>query len=87
MKKIYLDQKDYSKIARGMTGISDYQRDVEIYNELLKKVNSSEIRIYFSFCHMIEALKYHIEGSTFLDNYCEVIDSLTRGHCLLTIDK
>ncbi len=87
MKKIYLDQKDYSNIARGLAGVDKFQQDVEIYHELVKKVNSSEIRIYFSNCHIIEALKYNPVRNEFIEKYAEVVDTLTKGHCLRLIQE
>jgi len=82
MKRIYLDQKDYSNIARGLTGVDNYQEDVEIYHELLKKVKSSEIRIYFSNCHISEIISYELVRNEFIEKYAEVVETLTQGHCL-----
>ncbi len=75
--KIYLDQKDYSRIAKGLAGNHKYTLDLSVYHFLIDLVNSGKIRIYFSWCHFIEALKYEQEIDM-LKPYCRVIDTLTR---------
>lgn len=85
--KIYLDQKDYSRIGRGISGDSRYQEDFEIYKLLLCLVNSGKVRIYFSNLHAIEALRYQREKIELLKPYCMVIDTLTQGHCIKHLKK
>ncbi len=83
--KIYLDQKDYSRIGKGLVGNQKCDTDLTVYHFLIKLVNSGKIRIYFSWCHFIEALKYEQEIDI-VEPYCQVIDSLTQGHCIKWID-
>ena len=50
-------------------------------------VNSDKIRIYFSWCHYIEALRYDEQKIDLLIPYCQVIDSLTKGYCIKWVDE
>lgn len=84
--KIYLDQKDYSRIGKGLAGNQKCDTDLTVYHFLLNLVNSGKIRIYFSWCHFIEALKYEQEIDI-LEPYCKTIDSLTQGHCIKWVDE
>ena len=81
--KIYLDTKDYIRIAEGILGNKDRTEDYEGYKTLLGLVKSDQIKIYFSWCHFYEALKYKGQNRKFLETYCDVIDSLTQGNCII----
>ena len=80
--KIYLDQKDYSRIGRGLLGNVQYNNDVNVYHFLIDLLNSNKIIIYYSACHAVETLKYDREKINLLKPYCKTIDSLTQGHCI-----
>jgi hypothetical protein len=79
--KIYLDTKDYIRISEGILRNSGRREDLEAYNVLLSLVKSGRITVYFSWCHYYEALKY--EGQTIVGTYCDVVDSLTQGNCIV----
>jgi hypothetical protein len=83
MIKIYLDQKDYIRIAQGLLGKPGYESDIKVYNYLVDQLKLEKIIIYFSFVHLYEAMKYDEEGSESLNLYCEIIDNLTRGNCII----
>lgn len=85
--KIYLDQKDYSRIGKGLSGNHECAKDLEVYHFLMNLVNSDKIRIYFSWCHYIEALRYDEQKIDLLIPYCQVIDSLTKGYCIKWVDE
>lgn len=85
--KIYLDQKDYSRTGKGLSGEHDYDDDVRVYNLLLELVKSNKIRIYFSWCHINEAMRYDEQKIDLLEPYCAAIDSLTQGHCIRWVQE
>jgi|GEM_PF-4845362 len=82
--KVYLDQKDYSCIARGLNRESGYEKYREIYDTLLGLVNDKRITVYFSVYHIIESLRYGGIGGELWDLHCDVVDTLTNGHCLIS---
>lgn len=81
-KQIYLDQKDYGRIALGLLGNEKYKPDLHVYEYLLSLVRSGNIKIYFSWCHLNEGLKWY-GNSELLNAYCEVVDNLTQGDCVI----
>ncbi|MBI2486882.1 MAG: hypothetical protein HYW01_07980, partial [Deltaproteobacteria bacterium] len=81
-KKIYLDQKDYGRIALGLLGNEKYKTDLHVYEYLLSLARSGNIKIYFSWCHLNEGLKWY-GNSELLNAYCEVVDNLTQGDCVI----
>lgn len=83
MKRIYIDQKDYSSIARGLIGQESYSHYVDIYEHLTRLVDSDRIKIFFSFSHLVESLKYYDLTSDLWKIHCEVIDNLSRGNCII----
>lgn len=88
--KIYLDQKDYSRIAKGLSGDTKFKDDVEAYYFLAPFVKSQKIFVYGSWCHLYEALRYDEGKIKLLSPYCEAIDTLTQGKCIIwpeTIEK
>ena len=85
--KIYLDQKDFSVIGKGLAGESRYAEELKIYELLIDMVNNNKIRIFFSSLHAIEALRYKEESIELVKPYCQVVDALTQGHCIKYIDK
>jgi hypothetical protein len=88
--RIYLDQKDYSRIARGLLGDPHFKEDLEAYQFLIPFVDSHKLLIYSSWCHLFEALKYNEEKIDLLNPYCDAIDTLTEGNCIIwpeTIEK
>ncbi len=88
--RIYLDQKDYSRIAKGLLGDSHFTEDLGAYQFLISLVDSHKLLIYSSWCHLFEALKYDEEKIDLLNPYCDAIDTLTQGNCIIwpeTIEK
>ena len=81
--KIYLDHKDYIRITRGLLGDKNCKEDVETYKTLLNFVENDKVIIYFSWVHFCEALKYKGQQADVLNTYCEVVDSLTKGNCII----
>lgn len=81
--KIYLDQKDFSSIARGLFGENGFESYSRIFDLLKGLVESEEITIFFSWSHIIESLRYYDLTSQFWDIHCEVIDILTKGNCII----
>jgi hypothetical protein len=82
--RVYLDHKDYIRITGGLRGSIDCRVDAEIYTLLRQLVEEEKITIYFSWVHICEALKYEGKDLEILEQYCEVIETLTRGNCLLS---
>ena len=82
-KKIYLDQKDYSCIAKGLSGDSNFQEDVKVYDFLVPLVKSGKIVVYFSWCHLSEALRYTGEQTDLLNFYCKVMETLSQNKCII----
>lgn len=87
MIKIYLDQKDYINIAKGLLDNPDYRDDVESYEYLLSLVKDKKISIYYSWAHISETLKHKDVITKMLNTRCLVLDKLTEGNCLLQIQK
>ncbi len=85
--KIYLDQKDYSSIARGLCGDPHYELAARNYDKLKNYLESGQIKIFFSMWHIIESLKYKDLTGPLWDKHCEAIDTLTQGNCIISTDK
>ena len=81
--KVYLDHKDYVRITGGLCGSPIYREDVETYKLLQELVQKGKITVYFSWVHVCEALKYDGKDVEIQERYCEVIESLTWGNCLI----
>ena len=81
--KLFLDQKDYSCIARGLCGQNDYDEYVEIYDRLRKLSDSGKITIYYSWSHLVESLRYKDLSSDLWLKHCHAVDCLTKGNCIL----
>lgn len=81
--KVYLDHKDYVNITRGLLGDKERRDDVETFELLHSFVEQGKATVYFSWVHIFEALKYDGTDSDILGQYCEAIEALTRGNCLL----
>jgi hypothetical protein len=60
--------------------------DLEIFEYLKSKVNAGNIIFYFSWCHIVEAMKYDSEHTELLESYCTGVDTLTEGNCILYPD-
>ncbi len=80
--RVYLDQKDFSRIGKGLAGNPLCREDVEVFRWLLDFVRAGRVRVYFSWCHAVETLRYDEDKIDVLEPYCEAIDSLTQGHCI-----
>lgn len=80
---IYLDQKDYSNIARGLYGEKKFESYIEIFKLLKNLLESGRIIIYFSWSHIIESLRYYDLTSELWKIHCEVVDTLTKGKCII----
>lgn len=87
MIRVYLDQKDYINISKGLLGDNNFEKDVECYKFLLPLVKNGRIRIFYSWAHISETLKYADKLTDVLKMRCEVFDNLTNGHCLLQIQN
>ena len=81
--KIYLDQKDYSSMARGLNGEIGYERFSAIFYYLLHLVESRKISIYFSSFHILESLRYEALHNELWAHHCDIIDKLTKGNCII----
>lgn len=81
--KVYLDHKDYVRITSGLRGSPNCREDMETYEILNELVHKGKITIYFSWVHVCEALKYDGTDSEIQERYCDVIETLTRGNCLI----
>ena len=80
--RVYLDQKDFSRIGKGLAGNPHCLEDVEVYEWLLPLVEAGRIRVYFSWCHAVETLRYDDSKADLLEPYCRAIDNLTQGQCI-----
>lgn len=80
---IYLDQKDYSCIARGLYGEESYKPYISIYNSLKNLSDSGRTTIFFSWTHIIESLRYYDLTSELWKIHSNVVDTLTKGNCII----
>src|SRR4030095_1945746 len=85
--KIYLDQKDYSRIARALAGDTAFQGDLKVFEHLKSRVTDGRIVVYFSWCHIVEAMRYDKDHTALLEPYCEAVDTLTEGNCIVFPDE
>lgn len=83
MKRAYLDHKDYKNMAKGLRGESQYRRDAEAYEVLLRHVRAGTLSCYFSALHVLEAVRYKRADPEEIDSYCTVLESLTQGKCIV----
>jgi len=81
--KLFLDQKDYSCIARGLCGQNGYDEYVKIYDKLRRLSDSGKITIYYSWSHLVESLRYKDLSSDLWLQHCHTVDCLTKGKCIL----
>lgn len=81
--RVYLDHKDYVNIARGLRGEAQFAPDVEAYVFLKSLVENGSLICYFSATHLLEAVRYQTTDLRIIDSYCEVLDSLTKGRCIV----
>jgi len=79
--RVYLDQKDFSRIGKGLQGSDQCEGDLIAYYAFKDLVKQGKARFYFSIVHFIEALRYDDEKINLLKPYCEAVDTLTKGHC------
>ncbi len=82
MLKIYLDQKDYSRIAQARSGKGDDAPEARIAEYLRALVAQGHVRIYYSWVHVLETLRFRDDRLPAVQAYCLVVDQLTQGHCL-----
>lgn len=80
--RIYLDQKDLSRMAKGIVGHTQCTEDAALFGLMKKHVDQDRVRVYFSWCHVVEAFRYGEGKLDLLKPYCHVVDALCRGHCL-----
>jgi hypothetical protein len=67
--RAYLDQKDFSSMARGLMGDSRYAPAAQCFDFLKHTVESGRLVVYFSWCHIVESLRYYDgAGPQKLDN-------------------
>lgn len=81
--KIYLDQKDFSSMARGLNGEAGYEKFLAIFYYLVQLVESRKILIYFSSFHIVESLRYEALHNELWAHHCDIIDKLTQGNCII----
>lgn len=81
--RAYLDHKDYVNIARGLRGEAQFEPDVKAYSHLRNLVENGELICYFSATHLLEAVRYETTDVKVIDSYCQVLDSLTKGRCIV----
>ena len=84
MLNIYLDQKDYIRIAWGLLGEDDYEEDVTTYQYLLSQIESGFVKVFYTSVHLEESTDYYPVGSRQFDKYVEVLQSLTNGNCIIS---
>jgi hypothetical protein len=77
--RIYLDQKDYSEIAKGLLGQTEYSEHAKIFYLFCDLVNSGEIKLFFSVYHFVETLRNGGKQLESVKAYCQAIDALTKG--------
>ncbi len=80
--RIYLDQKDFGRIADAVLRGDHSSPDVAAYGQLKPLVAADEVRVYFSFVHVVEALRFGNPRSETALAYCQVVDALTQGQCI-----
>src|ERR1700675_3213258 len=80
--RVYLDQKDFGRIADALCRGDDLCPDVVAYERLRHLVSAGRARVYFSFVHVVEALRFGDVRSPVASTYCDVVDTLTEGHCI-----
>jgi hypothetical protein len=83
--KIYLDQKDFGRIADALRRQDQNSPDLLAYNRLKTCIAADKVRVYFSFVHIIEALRFGDVQSPTAVAYCQVVDTLTQGHCIRAV--
>lgn len=84
MLRIYLDQKDYIRIAQGLHGRQGYEEDVKTFEYLMKQKQAGNIKVYYSVYHLEEAAKYTNNNPIELDDYIHSVKSLTDGECIIS---
>lgn len=87
MIKIYLDQKDYINISKAKLFSDDSKGYIRIYNKLMQLLDENKIVIYFSAVHVYESLKYEGDNPDKIVHFCDVIESMTRGNCIIRYDE
>jgi hypothetical protein len=81
--RVYLDHKDYVNIARGLRGEGQFESEVKAYSFLKHLVEKGDLICYFSATHLLEAVRYQTTDLRIIDSYCEVLDNLTKGRCIV----
>jgi len=80
--RIYLDQKDFSEIAHAVRRGDQQAKAFVAYQRLQAHVDTGRVRVYYSFVHIVEALRFGNPRSEVVVAYCDIVDSLTQGHCI-----
>lgn len=80
--RIFLDQKDFSSIARGLVGEKGFELYPRHFEFLKSLVESQKITIYFTWAHIIESLRYYDLTGKLWNIHCEVVETLTKGNCI-----
>lgn len=70
-------------MAKGLRGENQHARDATDYQVLLKHVRDGNLACYFSALHVLEAVRYKRADPAEIDSYCNVIESLTQGKCIV----
>ena len=81
--RAYLDQKDFSSMARGLMGDSRYAPAAQCFDFLKHTVESGRLVVYFSWCHIVESLRYYDLSSPLWLKHCEIVDILSKGNCIV----
>ena len=80
--RIYLDQKDFSSIAVGLSRGDPSNPAVVAYDKLRRLVAAGRLRVYYSVIHIIETIRFADVTSPRSVAHCQIVDDLTQGHCL-----
>lgn len=80
--RIYMDQKDFSSIAAPFIRGDHSNPAMLAYEQLKTLVAADRVRIYLSAAHLVETLGYPDVTGARVAAHCEVVDTLTEGHCI-----
>src|SRR5262245_39990720 len=80
--RLYLDQKDFGRMAKALLDGDEASPDYVAYRRLTALVSRGAVRVYFSHVHVVEALRFPDGRSPIAVRYCAVLDTLTQGHCI-----
>jgi len=80
--RIYLDQWVFSDIAKAIARGDQTSVEVVVYHHLTSLVAAGRAQVYFSTIHIAETMGFGNLGSSVVAAHCDVVDTLTEGHCI-----